>query len=106
MVGPASTGGDAFYGTFFGHVSGGDLIWQSVAPITTADGSIFTVAFQNLYGLTTGTVKDKVFITVNDIADAPASAAPEPATWAAMLIGLGGVGAALRRRRQAVVMAA
>jgi len=33
---------------------------------------------------------------------APVSSAPEPATWAMMLIGLGGIGGAVRSRRKAV----
>jgi hypothetical protein len=35
----------------------------------------------------------------------PTSGVPEPATWAMMLIGFAGVGAALRRRARAQVIA-
>lgn len=37
---------------------------------------------------------------------APTSAVPEPATWAMMLIGFGGMGLALRRRRRAITQLA
>ncbi len=33
---------------------------------------------------------------------APTAAVPEPATWAMMLIGFGGIGAAMRRRRRTI----
>ena len=38
--------------------------------------------------------------------NAPLSAAPEPATWAMMLAGVGGMGAALRARRRKIAAAA
>ncbi|WP_332768638.1 PEPxxWA-CTERM sorting domain-containing protein [Phenylobacterium sp.] len=38
--------------------------------------------------------------------DVPGSAVPEPATWAMMLMGFGGLGAALRSRRKRAVVAA
>ena len=48
----------------------------------------------------TGTlVYDQGFITV------PAGAVPEPATWAMMILGLGGAGAVMRRRRARIAFA-
>ena len=93
---PATSNGGAWYGTFFGVVNGGQLTWSSIAPITTADGSKFTVAFEDLSGLDTFTVHDKVKITVNDVA-----AVPEPGVWALLISGFGMMGAMLRRRRTA-----
>jgi hypothetical protein len=95
-VGAASSTGNAFYGTVSGLLSGGALTWDPIAPITTRDGSVFTVAFQDLKGFTTGAITDQVSITVDHLA----GAVPEPATWATMLLGFFGLGAALRSRRK------
>lgn len=101
-VGPASTTGTASYFTIFGFVSGGHLTWNPIAPITTSDGSVFRVAFQDLSGLDVNTVTDKAYITVDHIA----AGVPEPASWALMIGGFGMVGAMLRRRRAAMAAAA
>ena len=47
---------------------------------------------------------DVVALNVRDVqfADALPTAVPEPATWALMLLGFGGLGAALRSRRSAL----
>lgn len=46
---------------------------------------------------------DLVFQTY--VSDTPYSATPEPAAWALMLVGFGGLGAALRRRRARAALA-
>ena len=38
------------------------------------------------------------YITISNSVDAPAGGVPEPASWALMILGFGGVGAAMRRR--------
>lgn len=92
-VSPATSSGKASYGTFLGVFNAGKLTWTSVAPITTSNGSEFTVSFEDLKGLGAGTVYDSVDISV-------IRAVPEPATWAMMLLGFFGLGATLRTRRK------
>jgi len=100
-VGPASSTGSANYFTIFGALDGGNLTWNSIAPITTADGSVFSVAFNNLHGLTLGSrVTDGVTISVDHVGN-QTPAVPEPATWGLFLAGFGLCGQALRRRKQA-----
>jgi hypothetical protein len=100
-VDPATSTGNANYFTIFGALDGGNLVWSSISPITTSDGSIFSVAFNNLYGLTPGShVTDGVTISVDHVGD-QTPAVPEPATWGLFLAGFGLCGQALRRRKQA-----
>ena len=98
-VGPATSTGNAWYATAFGFVSGGQLIWNWNAQITTSDVYHFTVSLQNLSGLDTHSITDKAYITVDHV-----GGVPEPASWALMIGGFGMDGAMLRRRR--LVMAA
>jgi hypothetical protein len=97
-VADATTNGNATYGTLFGWLNAGKLTWDTIAPITTTDGSQFTVSFGNLEGLGFGTVQQNMTIAVNSVA-----AVPEPGTWALMIGGFGLAGAMLRRRRQSVL---
>jgi hypothetical protein len=95
---PATTGGSANYlrlgGFFRPGVVAGNLIWDNpVQQVTTADGSLFSVRFGNLQGVTFGgNATSSVSITVDSVA------VPEPATWALMIGGFGLAGATLRRR--------
>jgi hypothetical protein len=41
-------------------------------------------------------------VTVSTVSSTPTAAVPEPATWGLMILGLGGAGAMLRRRRAAL----
>jgi hypothetical protein len=103
-VGPASTGGSAGYITAGGTLTLGGLVWDNpFQSFTTADGSNFTVHFDDLAGFAIGsTITDKVTITVNSIG---AGAVPEPASWALMIGGFGMAGAMLRRRRAGAAFA-
>ena len=71
--------------------------WVSKSLTFTATGTSATIQFDtiglNIEGYDVGI--DKVSLL--------AGGAPEPATWAMMILGIGAVGFAMRRRRQATV---
>src|SRR3546814_5746404 len=69
--GSGSIDGEAKYGSFFGVLNAGKLTWQGPAEIL-AGGYKYTLAFENLKGVATGSVDTNLTIT--------ASAVPEPAT--------------------------
>jgi len=60
-----------------------------------------TAAAQTLHFLGRNDPANQFLDDVSLVAREAASAAPEPASWALMLLGFGGMGAALRRRRMA-----
>lgn len=93
-AGPASTDGQGLYGTLAGVLSGGGLSWDDpVQHFTTANGSKFTVTFNDiLAGGFGNSAVDTVTITADSIA------VPEPASWALLIVGVGMIGLALRRR--------
>jgi hypothetical protein len=71
--------------------------WHTATFIFTPTSSTQTLTFLSIgapSGLPPMAVLDGVSLTV-----------PEPATWAMMLIGFGGIGAMIRRRRQTLVAA-
>jgi hypothetical protein len=68
-----------------------DLDWQIYASNFTATDTTTRLTFTNL----TGGVNEGVFLDAVAVA-----AVPEPATWALMLFGFGGIGLAMRRRRR------
>ncbi len=93
-AGPASTNGTGVYGTVGGWISAGGLVWDNpVQQFTTSDGSKFTVTFNDLLGAKFGNnAIDTVTITADSIA------VPEPASWALLIVGVGMIGYALRRK--------
>ena len=94
-AGPASTTGQGVYGTFGGIITAGGLSWTDpVQQFTTSDGSKFTVSFNDLKGVTFGnSAIDTVTVTADSIASVP-----EPGVWAMLIVGLGMIGTALRRK--------
>jgi hypothetical protein len=75
------------------------------SPVTTA----FTVTAPSAglysYTLAYGETAGGPAVLHLDLNGAPLGGAPEPATWGLMLVGFGGLGAMMRRRRSAAVTA-
>lgn len=87
----ASSGGSA--SSFFGYTS--SVAFSSITFTQAAvDDQHFD--FWSMDNVSYGVAKQ--WVVVEDVP----SAAPEPASWALMLLGFGGLGATLRRRRRAI----
>ena len=71
-----------------------NLDWRNYLGTFTATGSSTTLSFVNL----TGGANEGVFLDAVSV-----QAVPEPATWAMMLLGFGGIGFAMRRAKRARV---
>ena len=67
-------------------------------------GDRVTVGFEDLYGGGDRDYNDAVF-SISNASLAPVAAVPEPASWAMMIFGIGGVGGLLRRGRKAAQIA-
>ena len=91
---PSSGVGSGGFLTFFGAITGGNLNWNTQPGITTlADGTSYSVNFQNLSGITTGNAT--VNATIKLLSEA--SSVPEPD--ALVLVGIGLVGLSFFSRR-------
>lgn len=107
----SSTTNDKFYITG-GSVNDGQTIAQWASQLTGATVSGFSVGVGS--GFTTGyhAFADNVTYSTNagsttynfEVADGM-GAVPEPATWAMMLVGFGGIGFGMRRRKSKVATA-
>jgi hypothetical protein len=108
-AGPASTtGSGSYFHTnavwIFPSTTTGSLSWADpVQQFTATDGSVFTVQFNDLKGFKVG---DSVTDTVTITADSIAAGVPEPGVWAMLIIGLGMIGTALRRKPSKAPLAA
>ena len=92
-----SFGGQTFLTPILNVSSGGFSGWQTATFVFTPTQANQTLSFLSLgtpNGLPPMALLDNVSLTV-----------PEPATWAMMLLGFGGIGARIRRRRQVLVAA-
>jgi choice-of-anchor C domain-containing protein len=75
--------------TVTGSDSRANMGWTAFSYNFSATGASTTLAFASATGTAFGPALDNVSVR----------AVPEPATWALMLVGFGGLGAVLRRRR-------
>jgi hypothetical protein len=89
------SGGGSFLSAFF--FSAGNLIWtQQPGIFTLANGSSYSVKFQDLYGVSLGdNVNVRALLTLNS----EPTSVPEPGTLA--LLGLGLLGTGLAKRKLA-----
>jgi hypothetical protein len=74
--------------------------WQTETVTLTATSTSEVLSF-----LAQGNLPVPPFALLTDVSLTGGAAVPEPASWAMMLVGLGAVGAAIRRRRQILTTA-
>ena len=97
---PAGTAGaGTFMSTITGSVNNGtaggvDIDFDNTPHLFTSAAGPFTLVVRDL-SVTNGGILTPITGTIR--------AVPEPATWAMMLLGFGGIGFAMRRRRQPVL---
>jgi choice-of-anchor C domain-containing protein len=82
--------------TVTGSDSRANMGWTAFSYNFLATGSSTTLAFASATGTAFGPALDNVSV----------AAVPEPASWALMLVGFGGLGAVLRRQRRTVAATA
>jgi hypothetical protein len=91
------SGGSTYFATIIGSVTAGSgaggiqADFDNTAHLITTTGGAFTLTVNDTAVSTNGT---------NTPITGFIQAVPEPATWAMMLLGFGGIGFAMRRRRQ------
>jgi hypothetical protein len=108
------------YGTKLYHLGDTDLsrklsgvqaaIWKIENPLyTIAPSDSAVTLYMNNYVALAPSLHGSIYTIYPDTARsqgfAISNGVPEPATWTMMILGFGGVGAVLRRRRQAVALA-
>lgn len=81
-------------------VTGGGFGFLTFDTVNSLNDGIYSVLDITNGGATTGTLSTAGAITQFTTAQV-AGAVPEPATWAMMLVGFGGIGMAMRRSRRA-----
>jgi choice-of-anchor C domain-containing protein len=90
----SATGGPSQSNTFLvgGSNTRADMGWQAYQYHFVATGASTTLTFSSATDTPYGPALDNVSV----------AGVPEPAEWALMLVGFGGLGAAMRRKRAAV----
>lgn len=89
----------------FGAIQDGAVNWSGSETVTFANGSEVLVSLNNatfntgFFGLKPGQKAGADIVASFTLLKGP-SAVPEPATWAMMLTGFGGLGAVMRKRRR------
>ena len=83
--------------TVTGSDSRTNMGWTAFSYKFSATGSSTTLAFASATGTPFGPALDNVSVS---------TAVPEPASWALMLVGFGGLGAVMRRQRRTAAVAA
>jgi len=89
-----SAANDASFG------SGHNMLWKTGSFSFTGTGSPTTLTLAAVTGGNGGVFFDKLSVQTDG-----AGAVPEPAAWALMIVGFGGVGATIRARRRMIVAA-
>jgi len=90
-----SLGGQTFTSADFNVASHGFTGWQLFTTTITASATSEVLSF-----LATGNLPVPPFAMISDVS--LTSDVPEPASWALMIVGMGGIGAMARRRRAGV----
>jgi hypothetical protein len=93
----ASGSGAGGFATLFGVFSGGGLTWLTQpGSFSLADGTSYSVTFENLSGLTVGSTN--VSGTIRMLGGATSVAVPEPGALGLLGLGLLGLGLSVRRK--------
>lgn len=86
-------------GESFDFVPGGADLLMMHAFVGSGSGILFNGGSFNSFGSHVSFAVPNATLTVSEGVQVSADAVPEPAAWALMTIGFGGLGAVLRRRR-------
>jgi hypothetical protein len=93
----AEGNGEGGFFTFFGALTGGHLTWDALDPFTLADGTSYSVSFEDLEGI--DLFSTTVHGTITLLASGGSVNVPEPATLSLFGLGLLALGFAARRRK-------